>query len=87
MAFASPPGNDIIVLATGPYLFSKQIPIDETPDNLPGFVSDVKNKSIHKTIYYRKDKSAEKSLNILDKFIALIVNCRRDNSGRRTERS
>ena len=90
MAFASPPGNDLIVLATGPYLFSKQIPIDETPDHIPGFVYDVKNGESYKTIYYQKNKF-KKSLNILDKFIALInsliINCRRDDSGQRTERS
>ena len=81
MAFASPPGNDLIVLATGPYLFSKQILIDEAPDHIPGFVYDVKIesiKSIHKIIYYRKNKF-KKSLNILDKFIvlinSLIINC------------
>ena len=92
MAFASPPENDLIVQPNRPYLLSKQILIDETPDNLPGFVYDVKNGSVYKTIYYRKEKSTEKSkLNILHKFIvlinSLIINCRRDNSGQRTERS
>ena len=75
MAFASPPGNDLIVQPNGPYLLLKRILIDETPEYIPGFMHDVKIElieSIHKTIYYRKIKSAER-LNILHKFIVLII--------------
>ena len=72
MAFASSPENDLIVQPNGPYLLSKQILTDETPEYIPGFMHDVKNGESHKTIYYQKIESVER-LNILDKFIVLII--------------